>query len=328
MYLSAITVCYTCAISRPEEPAGAENEQTAAVAEHSLCKIRSGNVQASTFSYTGQRRDDTGLLYDNARYYDPARGQFLSADSIVPGSPNGGIDGIGIASLATDFSDPMFAAQIVAEQAGALDDKVDRRGPANTQALNRYSYVQNNPLKWTDPTGHALRLTTREAAEMQAFIRETITVLKTAIANSQNTLNVLSAFLSVAPQFQVARLASVLGLDSLRGGDSVISKIIESLGNADDIAFLEQVDGVLDDFIRQRGFSDKESTITIYMVLNEHVFTSPNMPRATGQLNAVYTDGNGSIVHKKISIDNQYLTRVLLRDTNTRDPGGHRNGSN
>jgi len=27
-------------------------------------------------------------------------------------------------------------------------------GPANPQALNRYSYVQNNPLKYTDPTGH------------------------------------------------------------------------------------------------------------------------------------------------------------------------------
>ena len=118
-------------------------------------KIRSGNVQASTFNYTGQRRDDTGLLYDNARYYDPARGQFLSADSIVPGSPSGGTDGIGLAALTTDFSDPMFAAQIVAEQSGALDTEIDRSGPANTQALNRYSYVQNNPLKWTDPTGHA-----------------------------------------------------------------------------------------------------------------------------------------------------------------------------
>jgi len=27
-------------------------------------------------------------------------------------------------------------------------------GPANPQALNRYSYVQNNPLRYTDPTGH------------------------------------------------------------------------------------------------------------------------------------------------------------------------------
>ncbi|MDY0020137.1 MAG: RHS repeat-associated core domain-containing protein, partial [Anaerolineae bacterium] len=27
--------------------------------------------------------------------------------------------------------------------------------PANPQSLNRYSYVLNNPLKYTDPTGHA-----------------------------------------------------------------------------------------------------------------------------------------------------------------------------
>jgi hypothetical protein len=27
-------------------------------------------------------------------------------------------------------------------------------GPVNSQALNRYSYVMNNPLKYTDPTGH------------------------------------------------------------------------------------------------------------------------------------------------------------------------------
>lgn len=29
-------------------------------------------------------------------------------------------------------------------------------GPVNPQALNRYSYVQNNPLRYTDPTGHCL----------------------------------------------------------------------------------------------------------------------------------------------------------------------------
>jgi hypothetical protein len=28
-------------------------------------------------------------------------------------------------------------------------------GPQNPQALNRYSYVLNNPMRWTDPTGHA-----------------------------------------------------------------------------------------------------------------------------------------------------------------------------
>jgi hypothetical protein len=29
-------------------------------------------------------------------------------------------------------------------------------GPSNPQALNRYSYVQNNPVKYTDPSGHCV----------------------------------------------------------------------------------------------------------------------------------------------------------------------------
>ena len=47
----------------------------------------------------------------NARYYDPALGRFLAADSMVP-------------------------------------------DPANPQSLNRYSYTLNNPLRYTDPSGH------------------------------------------------------------------------------------------------------------------------------------------------------------------------------
>ncbi len=90
----------------------------------------------------------------------------------MPGSPSGGIDGIGLAALTTDFSDPMFAAQIVAEQAGALDKKIDRSGPAHTQALNRYSYVQNNPLKWTDPTGHTWKMTRYAAADLAIGLRD------------------------------------------------------------------------------------------------------------------------------------------------------------
>jgi len=35
-------------------------------------------------TFTGQKSDSTGLLYMNARYYDPAQGTFLSPDTIVP----------------------------------------------------------------------------------------------------------------------------------------------------------------------------------------------------------------------------------------------------
>ena len=34
--------------------------------------------------YTGQKLDGTGLYYYNARYYDPALGQFVSPDTLVP----------------------------------------------------------------------------------------------------------------------------------------------------------------------------------------------------------------------------------------------------
>ncbi len=64
------------------------------------------------YKYTGQERDSsTGLMYYEARYYDPKLGRFISADTIVP-----------------SMLDP--------------------------EALNRYTYARNNPMYYTDPTGH------------------------------------------------------------------------------------------------------------------------------------------------------------------------------
>lgn len=34
--------------------------------------------------FTGQRLDNTGLYYYNARYYDPTIGRFISPDLIIP----------------------------------------------------------------------------------------------------------------------------------------------------------------------------------------------------------------------------------------------------
>ena len=38
--------------------------------------------------FTGQRSDNTGLYYYGARYYDPEKGRFISADTIVPNPAN------------------------------------------------------------------------------------------------------------------------------------------------------------------------------------------------------------------------------------------------
>jgi RHS repeat-associated protein len=74
------------------------------------CRNSTGNSPTAKL-FTGQRLDNTGLYYYNARYYDPCIGRFISPDSIVQ-----------------DFTNP--------------------------QTLNRYSYCVNNPLKYTDPSGH------------------------------------------------------------------------------------------------------------------------------------------------------------------------------
>ena len=48
-------------------------------------RAASGNLKTDR-TFTGQKRDATGLLYYNARYYDPALGTFISPDSMVPGA--------------------------------------------------------------------------------------------------------------------------------------------------------------------------------------------------------------------------------------------------
>ena len=73
------------------------------------------------YTFTGQRSymDDPtttgategfGLMFYNARWYDPQLGRFAQADTIVPGG---------------------------------------------FQGLDRYAYVNNSPVKYTDPSGHS-----------------------------------------------------------------------------------------------------------------------------------------------------------------------------
>ncbi len=106
-------------------------------------------------------------------------GRFTSADSVVPGmaSGQGGMaatlgqdSGAALRPLTVDFHESGFAATLAREDAFTqakgfrfqLSDQ-DRRqgegakwqwGPQNPQALDRYCYALNNPLRYTDPTGH------------------------------------------------------------------------------------------------------------------------------------------------------------------------------
>ncbi|QOY86918.1 RHS repeat-associated core domain-containing protein [Paludibaculum fermentans] len=82
--------------------------------------------------FTGKERDaETSLDYFGARYYSSAQGRFTSPDEF----PGGIVD---------PFTDQQ------ASQPGPLP-YADITDP---QTLNKYGYVRNNPLRYTDPDGH------------------------------------------------------------------------------------------------------------------------------------------------------------------------------
>jgi hypothetical protein len=118
-------------------------------------------------------------LYYHARSDDPALGRFISADSVAPGTPSGDMDGVARKPLTVVFHEPGFVAKRAQEhQFGPWFTRSDDEkaqagrpwGPANPQALNRYAYVQNNPLKYTDPSGH-IALSRDEAIALQSILR-------------------------------------------------------------------------------------------------------------------------------------------------------------
>ena len=82
--------------------------------------------------FTGKERDaETGLDYFLARYYSAAQGRFTSPDEFTGG-----------------IVDAYSGGQV--QQSGPLP-YADITDP---QTLNKYAYVRNNPLRYTDPDGH------------------------------------------------------------------------------------------------------------------------------------------------------------------------------
>jgi RHS repeat-associated protein len=55
---------------------------------HAYGRQRAGTELGTENRFTGQKLDGAGLMYFNARYYDPELGHFLSPDSLVPDASN------------------------------------------------------------------------------------------------------------------------------------------------------------------------------------------------------------------------------------------------
>ncbi|HEV2563897.1 MAG TPA: RHS repeat-associated core domain-containing protein, partial [Microvirga sp.] len=74
-----------------------------AYGEKVLLSDEASQKRLDTHGYIGEREDaETGLVYLNARYYDPALGRFLSPDSLDPTLP-----GVGTNRYAYALNDPV-----------------------------------------------------------------------------------------------------------------------------------------------------------------------------------------------------------------------------
>lgn len=82
--------------------------------------------------FTSKERDaETGLDYFDARYFSAAQGRFTSPDEFTGGAVDAFTGGqVGVPG-------PLPYADIT-----------------NPQSLNKYAYVMNSPLRYTDPQGH------------------------------------------------------------------------------------------------------------------------------------------------------------------------------
>jgi RHS repeat-associated protein len=94
------------------------------------------------------------------RNYSPFGETSMTSGGVQPIGYTGhrGIGETGLINMVARAYDPQLGRMVSADT--IIPDM------ANPQALNRYSYVYNNPIKYTDPTGHADNDTNRDQAEL------------------------------------------------------------------------------------------------------------------------------------------------------------------
>jgi len=90
-------------------------------------------------------------------------GRFLSPDSIVPGLGEGGnpnavgcLGASNYSPLTVDYHENQFLEQLNFENRTRFQDPTFSLPPVptNSTSFDRYAYSLNNPIRYTDPTGH------------------------------------------------------------------------------------------------------------------------------------------------------------------------------
>jgi len=134
------------------------------------------------------------------------------------------MEGIAVKPLTVDFHEGGFLGKVNGENRLAFWFQLNKEGrkqagspwgPANTQALNRYSYVHNNPLKYTDPSGHSVYMSQAEAIR---FAEVDVTNLINALSDNKIIASIVAIVVSGGGIAAVAAYLQGVGIGTVLAG--------------------------------------------------------------------------------------------------------------
>lgn len=105
------------------------------------------------------------------------------------------------------------------------------QNPFNPQSLNRYSYVLNNPLRYTDPTGHCIGPFTPICGAIVSFVTKAfqpVVNFVTKIANNPVTTKIVEIANKIQSNPVTVKVENNAGK---AGNNPVFDKVISNTGN-------------------------------------------------------------------------------------------------
>ena len=153
--------------------------------------------------------------------------------------------------LTVNFHETGFGARLAGENAQGFWFQMSGRqrqqatppwGPGNPQALNRYSYVNNNPLKYSDPNGHWYVTNKGQAQDLLDRVNDALRDLRAIKGDAEGSQDLMASIVGSL----ISDLMGILQLPMDGSAGNIIEQMISS------------VDFGIDDAIEMFGFIGEE----------------------------------------------------------------------
>jgi RHS repeat-associated protein len=170
-----------------------------------LVALRNGTnlryVHQDSLGSTSVVTNSSGAQYGYTRYYPYGStrdsGGSLDTDKKFTGQR---LDGTGLYYYGARYYDPTIGRFISPDTTG--------QSLANPQSLNRYSYCLNNPLKYTDPTGHWPHIHWKSVLKVAAIVVAAVVVTAAVIIAAPVVLTAIASTATAVGATTVAATAT------------------------------------------------------------------------------------------------------------------------